>query len=601
MKSPLPNSVDLADVMQVMDEVWGGDTKCVSGLSANTQQHRSGAPTKHRSRLTATPAHSMPDPFASLKRSANRWDRCLFSSSDPDSPDVVDRKVRALLNKLTIEKFDSLSDQIITWANKSEKENDGRTLIQVIRLVFENAIDQALWSEMYARLCRKMVEEIKDDVSKNAEGEPVVGGQLVRKYLLNRCQENLERGRATKEAIAATTVSKAIEDESAAEKKGDGKEEIVLYSEEYYAAQKAKRQSLGLVKFMGELFKLQMFTECIMHECVKNLFMNREGKDKKLLTNHEDIESLCVLLTTAGQLMDTTKARAHMDVYFSRMKELTKSPKISSRMQFMLQDILELREQKWVSRNAPTVPTTIVQIHETPARERAAQEETHEGRKARSRRGQRRGGERLKSGQNSNKGAPSTSGPQSSIHTGKKDKLGSAQPTNSSEQNVPNANSTTETTSKEMSKRKLFSPDQASAEPKPINMTSKIANKIEKNIKKFSTVRNLDEAEVYFTQLPVKHHPLLVEKLVSFAVKSEADAQLVAELFSRASTKNLCTIADFESGFAGVIELLDGIVIAAPMAFKLMATMMKGPAFDDEQQICLALKTSSAKLLGFLC
>jgi hypothetical protein len=41
---------------------------------------------------------------------------------DPDSPELVDRKVKGLLNKLTMEKFDSISDQIITWANKSEKE-----------------------------------------------------------------------------------------------------------------------------------------------------------------------------------------------------------------------------------------------------------------------------------------------------------------------------------------------------------------------------------------------------------------------------------------------------------------------------------------------
>ena len=33
---------------------------------------------------------------------------------------VVDQKVRALLNKLTVEKFDTISDQIIAWANKSE-------------------------------------------------------------------------------------------------------------------------------------------------------------------------------------------------------------------------------------------------------------------------------------------------------------------------------------------------------------------------------------------------------------------------------------------------------------------------------------------------
>ena len=51
----------------------------------------------------------------------------------------------------------------------------------------------------------------------------------------------------------------------------------------------------------------------------------------------EEIESLCKLLTTVGGILDTQKVRAHMDVYFSRMKELTKSPHVTPRMQFMLQ------------------------------------------------------------------------------------------------------------------------------------------------------------------------------------------------------------------------------------------------------------------------
>jgi hypothetical protein len=33
-------------------------------------------------------------------------------------------------------------------------------------------------------------------------------------------------------------------------------------------------------------------------------------------------KSLCQLLKMVGQLLDTPKARAHMDVYFTRMKEL---------------------------------------------------------------------------------------------------------------------------------------------------------------------------------------------------------------------------------------------------------------------------------------
>jgi translation initiation factor 4G len=274
--------------------------------------------------------------------SANRWTAGSTSRKpqaiDPDSPELVDRKVKGLLNKLTMEKFDSISDQIIAWANKSEKEKDGRTLIQVIRLVFEKATDEAAWSEMYARLCRKMMEQIspkvQDDGIKNPEGKPIAGGQLFRKYLLNRCQEDFERGWAAKDAAAAAAVAKASEDEAvkqANDKNKDGEDEPVLYSEEYYAAQKAKRQGLGLIKFIGELFKLQMLTERIMHECVKKLLGNVENPEE------EEIESLCKLLTTVGQILDTIKARAHMDVYFSRMKELTRSVNVSSRMQYMLQ------------------------------------------------------------------------------------------------------------------------------------------------------------------------------------------------------------------------------------------------------------------------
>ncbi|KAK0226381.1 ARM repeat-containing protein [Armillaria fumosa] len=609
---------------------------------------------------SAAMAQAMLDPVAPLQLSANRWDRRLLGANDPDSPDVVDRKVKGLLNKLTMEKFDSISDQIIAWANKSEKEKDGRTLIQVIRLVFEKATDEATWSEMYARLCRKMMEQIspkvQDDGIKNAEGKPIAGGQLFRKYLLNRCQEDFERGWVAKEATAAAAASKAIEDQAAkaaAEKKGDGEEEIALYSEEYYAAQKAKRQGLSLIKFIGELFKLQMLTERIMHECVKKLLGNVESPEE------EEIKSLCKLLTTVGQLLDTSKARAHMDVYFSRMKELTKSLNVSSRMQFMLQDVLELRERKWISRNAVATPTTLAQIHETAAKEKAAQEkESYQRQMSMSRGGSRRGGDRgdfpqvgadgwavaggnsaprppskvgdlSKFGQISNKGAPLTFGPQSSIYAGKKDKRESVQRSNSSSQNMfsmLNNDSITEATPKEMLQRKRLvlqprpkpvegqenapttaesegsSDEEVTAEPEPVEISDKDAKKkIEEVIKEFSTVQNLDEAEVYFTQLPAKYHPLLVDKLISFAVESkEADAQLVSDFFSRASTKNLCTMVDFENGFGGVLEFLEDIAIDAPLAFKLMATMMKGPAFDDKRLTRLALKTDSAKLLGLL-
>ncbi|KIY46040.1 ARM repeat-containing protein [Fistulina hepatica ATCC 64428] len=354
---------------------------------------RSEAPRAHdpRSSYPAPLQQLQPENFTPLRQAENRWDRRVLAVVDTSSPELVDRKVKGLLNKLTMEKFDSISDQIIAWANKSETEKDGRTLIQVIRLVFEKATDEAAWGEMYARLCRKMMERISANVQdvgiKNTEGKPIAGGQLFRKYLLNRCQEDFERGWVNKEiTAAAAAASKAAE----SGQKADGAD-IELYSDEYYAAQKAKRQGLGLIRFIGELFKLQMLTERIMHECVKKLLGNVDNPEE------EEIESLCKLLTTVGRLLDVPKAKSHMDIYFTRMTELTKSPNVSSRMQFMLQDVLELRHRNWMARNQVAAPATLAHIHEQAAKESAIQQKESLQRQTNismSRTGSRRGGER---------------------------------------------------------------------------------------------------------------------------------------------------------------------------------------------------------------
>lgn len=593
------------------------------------------------------------EPVVPLKVTENRWDRRNIQV-DAESPEMVDRRVRGLLNKLTMEKFDSISDQIIEWANKSEKEKDGRTLIQVIRLVFEKATDEATWSEMYARLCRKMMEQIsgkvQDDGIKTPEGKPIAGGQLFRKYLLNRCQEDFERGWVAKEATAAAAATKALEDQAikAANEKSTegGNEEVALYSQEYYAAQKAKRQGLGLIKFIGELFKLQMLTERIMHECVKKLLGNVNNPEE------EEIESLCKLLTTVGQLLDTQKAHAHMDVYFQRMKELTKSLNVSPRMQFMLQDVIELRERKWIARNAIAAPSTIAQIHEAAAKEKAAQAQEFSQRQiSMSRGGSRRGDNRgdhpqvnpegwavagnapraqPKAGDLSNfgkisKAPPTTFGP-GSVFAGKKaDKRESLSRTSSNSNMfsmLQNAESGADKAAEAHPQRKKLAllprtkpveqpeaQQQSESGSEDDDMTAgsemddeTAKKKIQEDSKEFFGVRNLDEAEVYFTALPAQYHHQLVEKLVSTAVESkEGDAQLVSELFVRAGSKGLCSAAAFEDGFIPVAEIIDDIAIDAPKALSLFVTIIKGAELDEERRSRLASKSmDSDKLLALL-
>ncbi|KAG1746344.1 hypothetical protein EDB19DRAFT_1873438 [Suillus lakei] len=305
------------------------------------------------------------EPVAPLELLANRWVPVSTTRKvqpEVDSPELVDRKVKALLNKLTTEKFNSISDQIICWANKSVDEKDGKTLIQVIRLVFEHATDEAAWSKMYARLCWKMMEqispEVQDDGIKTAEGKPIAGRQLFRMYFFSRCQENIERGSLGREAAPAAWASDDKMNKAVNEQKG--LEEVAV--DEYYAAQKAKRQGLGLTTFLGELFKRHIIAECIIHECVKKLLGNVENVEEK------ELESLCQLVKTVGQLLDTRKARAHMDVYFTRMKELGKSHNVNPRIKFMLQDVIEMRDRKWIRGNVIAAPTTIAAVREVTPR-----------------------------------------------------------------------------------------------------------------------------------------------------------------------------------------------------------------------------------------
>lgn len=265
-------------------------------------------------------------------------------------PELVQRKVKAALNKMTPEKFDRIADQILLIASQSKDESDGRTLRQVIQLTFEKATDEAHWASMYAKFCKRMLEtmspEIRDERIKDKNGNIVSGGNLFRKYLLNRCQEEFERG-------WTVNLPEPKVEEGADPKNG----EAALMSDEYYIAAAAKRRGLGLVQFIGELYKLGMLTERIMHECVHKLV------DYKGVPDEAEIESLCKLLRTIGaNLDDTEKGRPMMDAYFARIQTMIDLPELPSRLQFMLMDVVDLRRARWVSKENNKGPKTLEEI-----------------------------------------------------------------------------------------------------------------------------------------------------------------------------------------------------------------------------------------------
>lgn len=264
------------------------------------------------------------------------------------APDMVQRKVKAALNKMTPEKFDKISDQILEIASQSKNETDGRTLRQVIQLTFEKACDEAHWAGMYAKFCHKMLTamsaEIRDETIKDKNGNPVVGGALFRKYLLNRCQEEFERG-------WEVNLPQKPEGES---------EEIKLMSDEYYVAAAAKRRGLGLIQFIGQLYKLGMLTIRIMHECVLRL-LNFEGEP-----DESAIENLTTLLRSVGGTMyENEQGQALLNTYFERINEkILSSEALPSRPRFMVLDLIDLRKAGWRGKDDAKGPKTIQQIHD---------------------------------------------------------------------------------------------------------------------------------------------------------------------------------------------------------------------------------------------
>ncbi|XP_074860763.1 eukaryotic translation initiation factor 4 gamma 1 isoform X4 [Carettochelys insculpta] len=275
-----------------------------------------------------------------LNKAEKAWKPSSKRAAEEEDPDNIKtqdlfRRVRSILNKLTPQMFQQLMKQVTELSIDTEERLKG-----VIDLIFEKAISEPNFSVAYANMCRCLM-----GLKVPTTDKPTVTVNF-RKLLLNRCQKEFEKDKDDDEIFEKK--QKEMDEAATPEEKTRLKEELDE------ARDKARRRSLGNIKFIGELFKLKMLTEAIMHDCVV-----------KLLKNHdeESLECLCRLLTTIGKDLDFEKAKPRMDQYFNQMEKIIKEKKTSSRIRFMLQDVIDLRRNSWVPRRGDQGPKTIDQIH----------------------------------------------------------------------------------------------------------------------------------------------------------------------------------------------------------------------------------------------
>lgn len=267
------------------------------------------------------------------------------------SKEEIERKMKSLLNKLTLEKFEPISADILALATLSKWETNGETLKTVIEQIFLKACDEPHWSSMYAQLCGKAVKDLDPEIV-DETNEGATGPKLVLHYLVVRCHTEFEKGWTDK--LPTNEDGTPLSPE--------------MMSDEYYKMASAKRRGLGLVRFIGHLYRLNLLTGKMMFECFRRLM-----KDLNNQPSEDVLESVVELLSTVGEKFETDsfnagpatlEGSALLDSLFGLLQQVIDGGEVSNRIKFKLLDMVELRDKNWASDKKDQGPKTITQIHE---------------------------------------------------------------------------------------------------------------------------------------------------------------------------------------------------------------------------------------------
>ncbi|RHY33321.1 hypothetical protein DYB32_001722 [Aphanomyces invadans] len=409
---------------------------------------------------------SFNDDDVPLKRREDRWVPVKATSN----LDKVLKQVQSIMNKMTTQKFDVLSGQL------TEIDMESMEMLEaVIKIIFDKALGEPHFCEMYANLCVRLEQHwqvwsflqivhheesntwswttmsdvdaevvgpftSEAELFENAEDDPtdvmtapegmqlkevrVRNGKFIKVWELNGelfwSGQNVEdlgesqvlngpfptKEEANLNAIKSTTFKRILLNACQAEfekdniyeeleqQKDKAREDGTLTAELEAAFEEkkmlTKQRMLGNIRFIGELFRKGMLQERIMHACILKLLNvmrvpNREDYkiaplNPKAAPDEESIESLSKLLTTMGKDLEAQHMYpGAMVEYFNYLTYLTKDKRLSSRINFMILDVIDLRKNRWEPRRKELKQKTLEETRKDYEKELASAAKKHGG------------------------------------------------------------------------------------------------------------------------------------------------------------------------------------------------------------------------------
>ncbi|CAN8240752.1 unnamed protein product [Cochlearia groenlandica] len=213
------------------------------------------------------------------------------------------------LDDLTQEKYVSLLRHLIKSCTTPS------ILMDIVTLIFDKAILEPTFCPLYAKLCYIIDQKLPTFTDNEAKRI------TFKRMLLNFCQEAFE-----------------VRDMNTTNHKAECKHKNIL----------SNLRALGNLRFIGELVKQKVVPEKIGHHIVQILL----GDNEKTCPTHENVEALCLFLKIIGKKLDgnMSSKKINDNRYFNHLKNLANNPELVMRTRYMVRNIINLRNNRWVSK-----------------------------------------------------------------------------------------------------------------------------------------------------------------------------------------------------------------------------------------------------------